>query len=518
MKASRATLWLNIASVASVLLTLAAVAGSYFTFDRFANVLFNADAIQTPALFADIMQRSGLFSDWSIAPAPAVIPEYGMFAVAYLVGGNYFGRVLAYALIQILVFWAALYGVAWAGGFRRPLVAASLVVSVMGLLCMLKTPDFTQLIQSAFHFGGFILQLVTLALILLLWRGRGRSARSTAFLVAGIALMTLIGSLNDALFVVQLAAPVCVIIAAGVLTRRIPWARGLSFAALVAVASVVGWKLYARVFPHPGGSAGEVDVAGITEDINEFTSVWGAALVRAPILGVLIGLALTLGIIASMLLLRRQDSRWMRGTTVQSLAVFGLLSGLFPLAAAFASDAGTSPRYAMPLFYWPIILLALLATQVRWREFRGLAFVTGVACAASLVSVGLASKDIVSHGLRAEYYSATVECLDAVATKHGVSHAVGTYWVSKPTQELSRTGLTVTTITQKLAARHWISSSQNVFPAYDAFIDLKSDPSDKVRRALTERFGEPLRSVKCKTATIDVWKPGSLVLDHVAQK
>jgi hypothetical protein len=515
---SRTTLWLNIASVVSVLLTLAAIAGSYFTFSRFLNSLFDADAIQTPAIFADIMQRGGSFFDWSIAPAPAVIPEYGMFAVAYLVGGNYFGRVLAYALIQVLVFWAALYGVAWAGGFRRPLVAASLVVSVMGLLCMLKIPDFLQLIQSAFHFGGFILQLVTLALILLLWRGRGRTSRSTAFLVAGIALVTLIGSLNDALFVVQLAAPVCVIVAAGVLTRRIPWARGLSFAALVAVASVVGWKLYARVFPNPTDSAGQIDVAGITDDIHDFTSVWGGVLTRAPILGVLIGLSLTLGIIASMLLLRRQDFRWMRGTTVQSLAVFGLLSGLFPLAAAFASEAVTSPRYAMPLFYWPIILIALLASQLRWRGDLGLAIVTSIACAASLVSVGLASKDIVSHGLRAEYYSATVECLDAVATKHGVSHAVGTYWVSKPTQELSRTGLTVTTITQELTARHWISSSQNVFPAYDAFIDLKSDPSDEVRRALTERFGEPFRSVKCKTATIDIWKPGTLTLGHLAQK
>lgn len=518
MAQSRTTLWLNIASVTSVVFTLVAIAGSYFTFTRFARVLFDADAIQTPALFADIMQRGGSFFDWSIAPALAVIPEYGMFAVAYLIGGNYFGRVLAYALIQIVVFWAALYGVAWAGGFRRPLVAASLVVSVMGLLSMLKIMNFWQLVQSAFHFGGFILQLVTLALILLVWRGRGRPTRSTGFLVAGIALVTLIGSLNDALFVVQLAAPVCAIVVTGVLLRRIPWARGLSFAALVAVASIVGWKLYARVFPHPVASAGRVDVAGVTDDIGEFARDWGGALARSPIPGVLIGLAVVLGITAAVLLFSRRNPRWMRETTLQSLAVFGLLSGVFPLVAAFVSDAGVSPRYAMPLFYWPIIVIALLVTQLRWRGTLGPAIATSVACAASLVSVGLASHDIASSGLRAENYPATVECLDAVATKHNVSHAIGTYRVAKPTQELSRTGLTVTTITPDLEARHWVSSAKNVFTAYDAFIDQKSQPDEELREKLVERFGEPLRTVTCKTATIALWQPGSLTLGHLDQK
>jgi hypothetical protein len=220
--------------------------------------------------------------------------------------------------------------------------------------------------------------------------------------------------------------------------------------------------------------------------------------------------AVLFGLAGAYLLITRRNWAWMRGTTLQTLAVFALLSGTLPLVAAFISNAGTSPRYALPLFYWPCILGAMLLTQMSWR--RALTVATAVACIASLTSAGLAIRDVSRLGLKDSYYSATVSCLDEAARKHGVSHAIGTYWVAKPTQELSRSGLTVTVVTEKLRPRNWISTSANRYDAYDAFIDTKPKSTDSIRRELKQKFGKPVIVVTCPKATMSIWPAGSIVL------
>ena len=502
--------WLTLASVASVVFTLVAVALSFFTFRRFSELVANADLIQTPAVFADIFERGGSFTDWNIAPAPAIVPEYGMFALAYVVGVTYVGRILAYALIQVLVFWAALYGLSWAAGLRRPLVIASLVVSVMGLLAMLRVMNFMQLVMSAIHFGGFILQIIALALIVMLWRGWAtRSRRASVALVAAIGVLSFVASLNDALYVVQLVGPVCLVVVVGVVLRRIPWRSGLSFATVLGLASLAGWQMYSRVFPNPVRPSGRVDFDEVSADFDGLVLVWGNEFSRSPVAPLLIIVTAALGIVGAYLLASRRNLRWMRGTILQSLAVFALISGTLPLVAAFVSAEGTTPRYALPLFYWPCILIAIILTQLNWR--RAVTVAVALACVTSLASMTLAIRDVTRFGLQDSYYTSTTSCLDEAAVKYGVEHAVGTYWVAKPTQEFSRTGLTVTVLAGNLTQRNWISSAANVYPAYDAFIDRESEPNDNLRRALFKKFGKPENVVTCGGVKMFVWSPGAIV-------
>ncbi len=509
----RLDLWLTVASLASVVFTLFAVSLSFFTFRRFSELVANADLIQTPAVFADVFERGGSFADWTIAPAPAIVPEYGVFALAYVLGVTYVGRILAYALIQVIVFWAALYGLSWAAGLRRPVVIASLAVSVMGLFAMLRVMNFQQLTMSAIHFGGFILQIVALALIVMLWRGWATRSRSASvFLIAGIGALSVIASLNDALFVVQLAGPVCLIVVVGVLLRRIPWRSGISFAVLLGLTSLAGWRLYARVMPNPLRSSGTVDLDEVSTDFDGLVRVWGEEFSKSSIAPLLVCVTVVLGITGAYLLVRERNLRWMRGTTLQSLAVFALISGTLPLVAAFVSAAGTTPRYALPLFYWPCILIAIIITQLDWR--RAITVAAALACVVSLASMTFAVRDVVRFGLKDSYYTSTTSCLDEAAVKYGVEHAIGTYWIAKPTQEFSRTGLTVTVLGGNLKQRNWVSSGANAYPAYDAFIDRKSEPNDNLRRTLIKRFGKPANVVTCGGVNMFVWAPGSLVLPN----
>ncbi len=510
---SRLDLWLTIASVLSVVLTLVAVSLSFFTFTRFSELVANSDLIQTPAVFADVFDRGGSFADWTIAPAPAIVPEYGMFALANVVGVTYVGRILAYALIQVIVFWAALYGLSWAAGLRRPVVIASLTVSVMGFFAMLRVMNFQQLTMSAIHFGGFIVQIVALALIVMLWRGWAtRSRRASVFLIAGIGALSVVASLNDALYVVQLAGPVCLILVVGVLLRRIPWRSGISIAVVLSLTSLAGWKLYARVMPNPVTSSGKVDLEGVSTDFDGLVRVWGEEFSKSPIAPVLVCVTVVLGITGAYLLVRERNLRWMRGTTLQALAVFALISGTLPLVAAFVSAAGTTPRYALPLFYWPCILIAMIITQLDWR--RAITVAAALACVVGLASMTFAVRDVIRFGLQDSYYTSTTSCLDEAAVKYGVEHAIGTYWIAKPTQEFSRSGLTVTVLMGNLTPRNWVSSAANVYPAYDAFIDRKSEADNKIRRALMKKFGKPANAVTCGGVKMFVWAPGAIVLPN----
>jgi hypothetical protein len=114
-------------------------------------------------------------------------------------------------------------------------------------------------------------------------------------------------------------------------------------------------------------------------------------------------------------------------------------------------------------------------------------------------------------GLQDSYYTSTTSCLDEAAVKYGVEHTVGTYWVAKRTQEFSRTGLTVTVLAGNLTQRNWISSAANVYPAYDAFIDRKSEPNDSLRRTLIKKFGKPENVVTCGGVKMFIWSPGAIV-------
>jgi hypothetical protein len=262
--------------------------------------------------------------------------------------------------------------------------------------------------------------------------------------------------------------------------------------------------------PNPVDQSGKVNLEEAFSDFDGLVRVWGDEFSKSPIAPFLIAVTVALGIASACMLASRRNVRWMRGTTLQSLAVFALISGTLPLVAAFVSSAGTTPRYALPLFYWPCILIAMIITQLDWR--RAVTVAVALACVASLASMTFAIRDVIRFGLQDSYYTSTTYCLDEAASKYGVEHAIGTYWVAKPTQEFSRTGLTVTVLAGDLKQRNWVSSAANVYPAYDAFIDRKSEPDDKLRHALIKKYGHPANAVTCGGVEMFVWVPDTIVL------
>ena len=504
-------------SILGVILAVVGFVASYFANARVMGTLFDADSIQMPAVFADIFERGGSFADWTIAPAPAIVPEYGMYALAYLVGVNLFGRVLVYSLIQVSLLWVLVFILGRAVGIKNALVASSVTVTLMMLLCLLTVRNFLQVLQSAFHFGGFLMQLVLFSLVFLAWRAHQRRRRWT--FVAVIALLVAVGSFNDALFVVQAVVPLALIVATGAALRRIEWREGLIFVAVISSFAFVGYKLYPRLMPHPISNVRGLDLLGAGRDLSEFGSDFAVSGVSMVVAITLIVTTCALGVCSLSLLVRRNQVGWLSflaNDGIRVLAAIGLLGSATTVVAMFITSAGLSARYLLPLYYWPCILVPMIIVELRSKWMPGLA--AAVALAFGLASTGVGLSAVVKNGVHTDYYPDWVACIDQAAQEFGVKHALGTYWVTKPVQELSRSEITVTNLADVRGQEFWIASDKNQFDSYDAFIDDKRNPTPEFLQDIREIAGTPVTTVKCSRATITIYEPGAIKAADLTQQ
>ena len=507
----------SVTAILGTVLGIVGIIAAYVSNSRLMGALFNADAIQMPAVFADLFERGGSFSDWTIAPAPAIVPEYGLYAVAYIVGVNLFGRVLVYSILQIATLWILLFALARVVGVKNAVISSSLTVTIMSLFCMLNVQNFFQLVQSAFHFGGFLMQLILLILVLSAHRVHQRRRR-IAF-IAGIGLLVVVGSFNDALFIIQAVVPLVIIVLAGVALRRIAWREAVIFTAVVVPCSYVGLKLYSRLMPHPVTNVRTFDPSGAGNDLTEFGSYFGMNEISLPVVVTLFLLTCVLGVSAVFLLVKRPTTPsrllWTNQGS-QVLAVVALLGTATSIGAMLLTSAEVNARYALPLYYWPCILVPMIMVELRIVWMNVAAAVASLAL--GVASTGLGVSGIVNEGLHADYYPTWEQCIDSAAENFHVSHALGTYWVTKPVQELSRSGITVTNVPDVQSQQFWIASSKNQFDSYDAFIDKKKNPTPEYLDLLIKIAGKPVKTVKCDRVTMTIWAPGSIAAADLIQK
>jgi hypothetical protein len=334
-----------------------------------------------------------------------------------------------------------------------------------------------------------------------------------------VAVLTVVASLNDALFVVQMVVPLVAVTVAAVIFRYLDWRRGTVFVGVIVASAFVGFKLYPRLIPHPTTSISRFDPTGFGADVSELTTAVSDDYLSAPILAILAVITLALGVVATLELIRRKPVLRMHifpTDALRVLAVIALVASVTSIAAIFLTSAVSSARYLLPIDYWPCILVPMLVVEARWKWMPVLAATTTLALGLGSTSIGVT--EVMKSGLHADYYPEWSECVDKVVEKYGIRHALGTYWVTKPIQELSRTGLTVTSVTDIRGQNFWVASTKNQFDTYDAFIDQNKSPTDEILQQLLHAGGKPIKTVKCKRVSVTIWEPGSIAAADLIEK
>jgi hypothetical protein len=124
------------------------------------------------------------------------------------------------------------------------------------------------------------------------------------------------------------------------------------------------------------------------------------------------------------------------------LAVFSCLSlcSTF-VTAALMTDLPAMPRYLIPAFSWPVIIVVLFLGHYLGPRFFAVGTVTSALAVVLLTSSSYQLAR--NNGLRGSFYPHDISCIDAALEEEGLRNGIAQYWDAKYLQQFSRLNLNV---------------------------------------------------------------------------
>jgi hypothetical protein len=188
------------------------------------------------------------------------------------------------------------------------------------------------------------------------------------------------------------------------------------------------------------------------------------------------------------------------------LAVFSSLSLCATLtAASLVTDFPVMPRYLIPAFSWPVVIVVLFLGHYLGRRF----FAVGTVVSALAVVLLTSSSYKLAHnnGLSARFYPSEISCIDDALEKEGLRNGIAQYWDAKYLQQFSRLDLTIAQYLENLEEMKWITSKRYFRDSYDfAIIAEDAEPTYKISsEALLRINGSPKQVVSCGNRSVYIY-------------
>jgi len=395
---------------------------------------FSSDTVQYGLIYRDLFEDGFRFGGWNISHAP----EYVQMAVALIL------RSLADTLTAGHVYEAmtqpVLLALALRFTLRRVWPDASSLGPFVAALVLWAIPagygsDWIAFVWSNRHGYTQILTILSLGLLLDVTRGASRSVRPSLVL----ALVVVLGTASDMLFLVWFVAPALVAATIPVFVgRREPARRAVKG---VAGGGIIGLAIFWVVTPViTVGSKLQITISGTWDALNRISD---QAFKSSPEHTLTAIVTLAGFLIAAGVAWRSADlGRRVAGVFVMAL-LFSTLIAVAATAAPFREE-GYTRYFLAPQLSGLVTVVGVAASAVgRW----------GMPLLATVLSV------VVVLGLRplpatippaTAYYPPLVECLDSVAQKHRLQYGVADYWLAKYVTALSKSGLRVVAVTPRL--------------------------------------------------------------------
>ena len=188
------------------------------------------------------------------------------------------------------------------------------------------------------------------------------------------------------------------------------------------------------------------------------------------------------------------------------LAVFSCLSlcSTF-VTASLMTDLPVMPRYLIPAFSWPVIIVILFLGHYLGQRFLAVGTVVSALAVVLLTS----SSYTLAHnnGLSSRFYPNEISCIDAALEKEGLRNGIAQYWDAKYLQQFSRLDLNVAQHLENLDEMKWITSKRYFRPSYDfAIVSEDAEPAYKISsEALSRINGSPKRVVSCGNRSVYIY-------------
>jgi hypothetical protein len=483
---------------------------------------FNVDSLFIPLVTEDIIHRGGKLTDWHMNQAPLFIPDMLISAILTVLVGDPIIRVVAAAVIQVLLTFAAIWYLAAKTVQRRYPVYALLALVIIlweGFIPEDRFVDkffmhiFAHIFALTFHYGTFICVLL-LACFWFAVEDKERPGGGRA-LIAFILVFCVLGGASDLLFIAQAGAPLMAtaLLIYGVnsaYSRRRVLVPAAAFAC--AVAGAVLYRHLNDKAPADNLTATiDVILAFIPIRLRGLHYLMSVVMSGTRLYTVLLAGYLVLVMFAFVRLFTRQ-AQTDHEKNLLFLTVYSFASIAATLLAQFLfAPDDIVDRYSIPLFFFPLIIPALYLGQVR---------VKGTAVAALCLCVGMTAVlagNVINHvgqfGARRSHYS-EIACIDAVLAETGARHGIAEYWFARALLFFSTHELRTAQFDFPALLPHPSLASERYFgDGYDFIIIPEVNASEdgkKVRTEIVGWNGEPRREAVCSGLGVLVYDEGEL--------
>lgn len=455
---------------------------------------FNADQLYLPTLFTDLFSRQGRIADWYLTPAPYFFPDYPLFSLAYWLGNDAYSQVGLYSVIQVVATFAALWllcrRLSATQGF---MLAATAMIGLIWLALMAGEP-FSFIMVSASHYGIFITSILFVALWLHLQDNP--TPRQRLLLMVVMALLALLSTLSDNLFIVQLVAPLVASTLLLDLANRDASIKSKARLLIPVVFSVLGAAAYGLVIRNDTRYPTSLGVEKLSANLFDLYGVFATSL-GVPAYGILFMVYLGVVICLCSNLCRKPAQR-RYPDQLSWLALFSLISLCSAsTASALVTSLPVVSRYFIAAFSWPVIVVVIFAGHfLKQRLFA----VTSALALLAVVSMSWGTYTLVrENGITTHYYPAEVACLDDALERAGATHGISQYWDSKYLQSFSRLKLSMAQHHESLEEMPWITSKKFFRDNYDFAIISEFIPlhTKLTAEPLVRINGAPEKIVTC---------------------
>ncbi len=517
---------------AQALIALAALIAALYIFcaqgpEGLGRVLYNSDTLAFPARCQSLMRGERILG-WNFGAASFYFPDMAVYFPLNLLIPDFRLAFVIFGVLQVLAVlagFALLEATALPESRNKPLrlfVFAALLAYLAqdGAYHSLRI-----LMEIGHHAGGFIALLFALWLVL---RMIGGDTDRRSLLANGLALflVTVLTTVSDALFAVQLAAPAAAALALMWLFSLVS-GRRLALLAVTLTAGALGGRLiYGRFFMRPElGAYFSLSLSHVSGSLEAALALLRESGGMHVLLGLFILFSIG-GYVALVLVhilrpgLRRagMDGRMV---FLSTFTIFLCLSNLLAVLLSpnlFGWDALT--RYTIPVALFPLLLLSPLAQYalqaVSVDISRPVRLALLLVLSLLLVLTVQKSPNIVRL---ARYYPKWVSDLDQELAKRNLKLGLAQYWQARYLSFFSRQGVQVAQVTSSLQPFLWDKYPDSYQRPFRFIITdgtaAKRTPGYKTAyyldpERIAARFGPPDETFACGTNTVRVYKDGRL--------
>ncbi len=462
-------------SVLFTVLSISQFSLSYLGLTLSFNGIFDSDAAFLAVLTEDILRRSGDIRNWHLAHVLFLFPDFLLYLFLSLFSPSTFWVSYAFLIGQIIIcIWATAY---FLSSFIHQILAiffatlSTLFTLQLGLN-LLSPFDLSFTIVN--HFGAYILLLLEMGLFFRILQSNDLSPKKSALFFS----LILIANLSDKLLLLHFILPAGAICLYQYLHDQMSLAKFkkmLFIMALATIGSMVIIKLLITNAAHPSASLG-LDNAknSFTNIINHFNA---SAFKNSPIFWIIPGTYLViLGV-----LFIGHGPKHVFLNTYQRISLpsqfFLFLSG-FTLLVVIFSNWGFAPRYAIPIFLLPIVLILPISYILSKRQIPAINTVLAI-IGSVIVLQGIHQQyqGYQSTQLHTDFYPPEMLCIDTFIQEKSLKHGIAGYWTAKKFQALSKQSITLAQYQRPFLTRdYWETNATFFRPNYQFAITSDADP------------------------------------------